>query len=66
MVLYKKDPALNEYQVLERLRNSSLRDTANYLHALLQRTVDIISRLQRGIRLTTLKRIVMPLTHPEP
>jgi predicted nucleic acid-binding protein len=35
MVLYKKNPALNEYQVLEHLRKNGLMDTANYLHALL-------------------------------
>lgn len=35
MVLYKKKPELNEYEVLGLLRNSGLNDTANYLHALL-------------------------------
>jgi predicted nucleic acid-binding protein len=35
MVLYKKNPDLDEYQVLELLRNSGLNDTANYLHTLL-------------------------------
>lgn len=35
MVLYKRQPELNEYQVLELLRKNGLGDTANYLHALL-------------------------------
>lgn len=35
MVLNKKNPALDEYEVLERLRRNGLNDTANYLHALL-------------------------------
>ena len=35
MVLNKKKPELNEYEVLNLLRNSGLNDTANYLHALL-------------------------------
>ena len=35
MVLYKKNPPLDEYQVLGLLRNRELKDTANYLHALL-------------------------------
>lgn len=35
MVLNKKRPPLDEYEVLDRLRNSDLTDTANYLHALL-------------------------------
>lgn len=35
MVLYKKNPDLDEYEVLERLRKNGLNDTANYLHALL-------------------------------
>jgi predicted nucleic acid-binding protein len=35
MVLYKKNPPLDEYQVLALLRNSGLKDAANYLHALL-------------------------------
>jgi len=35
MVMYKKNPELNEYQVLELLRKNGLTDTANYLHALL-------------------------------
>lgn len=35
MVLNKKNPELNEYEVLDLLRNSGLNNTANYLHALL-------------------------------
>ena len=35
MVLNKKNPELNEYEVLDLLRKSGLKDTANYLHALL-------------------------------
>jgi predicted nucleic acid-binding protein len=35
MVLNKKNPELNEYEVLDLLRKSGLHDTANYLHALL-------------------------------
>ena len=35
MVLNKKNPELDEYQVLAMLRKSGLNDTANYLHALL-------------------------------
>lgn len=35
MVLNKKKPELDEYQVLDMLRKSGLNDTANYLHALL-------------------------------
>lgn len=35
MVLYKRNPDLDEYAVLNLLRNSGLNDTANYLHALL-------------------------------
>lgn len=35
MVLNKKKPELNEYEVLDQLRKSGLNDTANYLHALL-------------------------------
>lgn len=35
MVLYKRNPDLDEYEVLELLRNQGLNDTANYLHALL-------------------------------
>lgn len=35
MVLNKKNPALDEYEVLESLRRNGLNDTANYLHALL-------------------------------
>lgn len=33
MVLHKKNPELDEYQVLDRLRNCGLTDTANYLHS---------------------------------
>lgn len=35
MVLNKKNPRLDEYEVLNQLRNSNLNSTANYLHALL-------------------------------
>lgn len=35
MVLNRKNPAMDEYQVLESLRKLGLKDTANYLHALL-------------------------------
>jgi predicted nucleic acid-binding protein len=35
MVLNKKNPELNEYEVLDLLRKSGLNETANYLHALL-------------------------------
>ena len=35
MVLNKKNPRLDEFEVLDQLRNAGLKDTANYLHALL-------------------------------
>lgn len=35
MVLNKKNPPLDEYQVLNQLRERELKDTANYLHGLL-------------------------------
>ena len=35
MVLNKKNPKQDEFEVLNLLRNSGLNDTANYLHALL-------------------------------
>jgi hypothetical protein len=35
MVLNKKNPDLDEYEVLNRLRKNGLNDTANYLHSLL-------------------------------
>lgn len=35
MVLNKKNPQLDEFEVLSQLRNAGLTDTANYLHALL-------------------------------
>lgn len=35
MVLNKKNPELDEFQVLEQLRKAGLFETANYLHALL-------------------------------
>lgn len=35
MVLNKKDPKQDEFEVLNLLRNAGLKDTANYLHALL-------------------------------
>lgn len=35
MVLNKKNPPLDEYEVLNQLRKINLHDTANYLHALI-------------------------------
>lgn len=35
MVLNKRNPPLDEYQVLDRFRKCGLKDTADYLHALL-------------------------------
>lgn len=35
MVLNRRNPAMNEFEVLDSLRKSGLTDTANYLHALL-------------------------------
>jgi predicted nucleic acid-binding protein len=35
MVLHKKNPKQDEFEVLNLLRNSGLNDTANYLHSLL-------------------------------
>lgn len=35
MVLNKKNPPLDEYEVLNQLRRINLNDTANYLHALI-------------------------------
>lgn len=35
MVLNKKNPGLDEYEVLIRLRKEGLNDTANYLHSLI-------------------------------
>ena len=35
LVLNKKNPPVNEYDVLDIFRNNGLKDTANYLHALL-------------------------------
>ncbi len=35
MVLSKKNPKLDEFEVLDQLRRAELRDTANYLHAFL-------------------------------
>lgn len=35
MVLYKRNPAMNEYAVLDQMKKIGLTDTANYLHALL-------------------------------
>lgn len=35
MVLNRKNPAMDDYQVLESLRKNGLKDTADYLHALL-------------------------------
>lgn len=35
MVLNKRNPPVDEFEVLEQLRKNGLKDTANYLHALL-------------------------------
>lgn len=35
MVIHKRKPDLDEYQVLDSLRRNNLKDTANYLHSLL-------------------------------
>jgi len=35
MVLHKKNPALDEYELLNQFRKIGLTDTANYLHALI-------------------------------
>ncbi|MEO6719400.1 MAG: PIN domain-containing protein [Ferruginibacter sp.] len=35
MVLNKKNPRMDEFEVLNQLRNSGLKDTASFLHALL-------------------------------
>jgi hypothetical protein len=35
LVLNKKNPPFNEYDVLDIFRKNGLKDTANYLHALL-------------------------------
>ena len=35
MVMNRQSPNLDEFQVLDRLRNTGLSDTANYLHSLL-------------------------------
>lgn len=35
MVLNRRNPVMNEFEVLDSLRKSGLTDTANYLHALL-------------------------------
>lgn len=35
MVLNKKNPVIDEFAVLNQLRNAGLKDTANYIHALL-------------------------------
>ena len=35
MVLHKRNPAMDEYEVLNQLKKVGLTDTANYLHALL-------------------------------
>jgi hypothetical protein len=35
MVLNKKNPPLNEFEVLDQLRNIGLKDSANYLHAMI-------------------------------
>lgn len=35
LVLYRRKPDMDEYQVLDRFRRNGLKDTANYLHSLL-------------------------------
>lgn len=35
MVLYKKNPELNEFEILDSLRRNGLKNTADYLHSLL-------------------------------
>jgi hypothetical protein len=35
MVLNKKNPDMDEYEILDCLRKNGLNETANYLHALL-------------------------------
>lgn len=35
MVVYKRNPPLDAYEVLNKLRIINLNDTANYIHALL-------------------------------
>lgn len=35
MVLYRRNPEMDEYEVLDRLRRNGLEGTANYLHSLL-------------------------------
>lgn len=35
MVLYRRNPDMDEYEVLDALRRNGLKDTADYLHALL-------------------------------
>jgi hypothetical protein len=35
MVMNKKNPDMDEYQVLDALRKNGLHNTANYLHALI-------------------------------
>lgn len=35
MVLNRRNPNLDEYEILDRLRNSGLKDTANFLHSLI-------------------------------
>mgnify|MGYP006183435707 CR=1 FL=1 len=35
LVLNRRNPDLDEYEVLERLRKNGLNDSADYLHALL-------------------------------
>jgi PIN domain len=42
MVLNRKNPAMDEYQVFESLRRNGLIDTANYLHALLKNPSTIL------------------------
>lgn len=35
MVFYRRNPAMDEYQVLDELRNNGLKNTADYLHTLI-------------------------------
>jgi hypothetical protein len=35
MEINKRNPRMDEFKVLELLRNAGLKDTANYLHALI-------------------------------
>ena len=35
MVSHKRNPPINEYEMLDILRNNGLKDTADYIHALI-------------------------------